>query len=106
MLKRGYDIHWEPIQTEQRIGKSSVKQFKDGMQTLLLVVRLIALFDPLKVFIPSATVLLIFGVLWAFIFFPGGFSVFAGFVILSGLLIFFFGILCDQVSQLRMEKYE
>ena len=106
MLKRGYDIQWEPIQTEQRIGKSSVKQLKDGLQALLLVVRLIALFDPLKVFLPTSSLLVLFGIVWSIVYFPGGFSVFAVVLILSGILIFFFGILCDQVSQLRLEKYE
>lgn len=106
VLKRKYNIHWTPIQTKPRIGKSSVKQVKHGIQTLLTIVRTITLFNPLKVFLPASIVLGIWGAGWSIIFWKGGFSIFGALLLLSALIIFFFGILCDQVSQMRLEKYE
>jgi glycosyltransferase involved in cell wall biosynthesis len=106
-LKRSYDIEWVPIKTVERQGKSSVRQIKHGSYVIYLILRIITLFHPLKVFFPVSIFLGVFGVIRGLIYLPnGGLSEFAGLLMLSGLIIFMFGILCDQVSQLRLEKYE
>jgi len=48
LLKGGYKVHYIPIITTKRLGKSSVK-IKDGFRTILLILRIIMLFDPLRV---------------------------------------------------------
>lgn len=106
-LKCRYDILWTPIKTVRRSGKSSVRQLRHGLYTLFLLLRIVTLFHPLKVFFPMAGVLAIAGTVWGIIYLPtGGFSVFSAILILSGLIVFMFGLLCDQVSQMRLEKYE
>ncbi|HSG67578.1 MAG TPA: glycosyltransferase family 2 protein, partial [Bacteroidales bacterium] len=58
-LKEGYNIATFPIIVEERVGrKSNVKFFKDGPKTLMLLLRIIMLFNPLKIFLPVS---LIFG---------------------------------------------
>jgi len=50
-LKEGYSIGTFPIVVGERVGRSSnVKFFKDGSKTLLLLLRIIMLFNPLKIF--------------------------------------------------------
>ena len=106
-LKRSYDIKWIPITTLQRKGKSSVRQIKHGFSTLILLLRIITLFHPLKVFGPVSAILTIAGVFWGGYYLRfGGLSIFSALLILSGVLIFMFGLLCDQISQLRLEKLE
>ena len=87
------------------MGKASILLVA-GYATLLLIIRLIALFDPLTFFIPIAAVAfltaLVYGTglaLWSGRGFPSA-AVFIG---LSGLLIFLLGIVCDQISALRLE---
>jgi hypothetical protein len=86
-------------------GKSLVCQHKDGLQTILLIIRIIVLFNPFKVFAPIALFLFFSGFLFSiygvfrFHRVPG-----TGIVtILSGIIIFFFGIIADQLSAMRRE---
>ncbi len=103
-VKSGYDVHFVPIKTRKRVGrKSSVAYFKDGLQTIMLIIRVIMLFNPLKIFIPLRLIL----------FFSGFFLSIIGIVqysripqsgtifILTSIFIFLFGILSDQVAALR-----
>lgn len=105
----GYSVAYYPIQTARRIGKSTVKQLKHGSSTLLLILRLVVLFNPLKVFIPTSLIFLFMGIIYevfAGVIFqpvhpkliPGAF-----FLMLTGVLIFFFGLVVDQISELRKQ---
>ena len=58
MLKSGRPVKWVPIKVKKRIGTSSVSQVRHGLQTLLLMVRLTTLFEPLKVFLPVSAIVL------------------------------------------------
>ncbi|MBU0759929.1 MAG: glycosyltransferase family 2 protein [Candidatus Omnitrophica bacterium] len=105
VIKGGYTIKYVPITTKKRVGKSSLNLFRDGYRTILLILSTIALFDPLRVFTPLAISL----------FIPG--SIYTGYqlvffhnvpdsgilLVISGMLIFFFGILAEQISQMRRQ---
>jgi glycosyltransferase involved in cell wall biosynthesis len=82
--------------------------FTTGFDTIVLILRLASLFQPLRIFIPASLSFIVMGVLWGlrYIILMQGVSVGAMLLILTGLLLFFFGLLTDQVAQLRLEKYE
>jgi len=103
-LTGGYPVSYVPIRTAERAGRpSNVKIMTDGFNSVLLIIRTIALFNPLRVFLPVAAVLLLVGGTYLFEELlrtqriPGG----AVLTVLSGILTFFFGILADQVSLIR-----
>jgi glycosyltransferase involved in cell wall biosynthesis len=106
LMNLGFFIKYEPIKVNKRIGISTVKQLKHGADTILLILRLIVLFKPLKVFLPASVILmtigLIYEIIWGIIAIPGV-KLLPGALLLfiSGLVIFFFGLLTDQVSELR-----
>ena len=116
LFKEGYNTAYVPIVTKPRVGSSTVHPIRDGINTIMLIIRVIALFDPLKVFVPTSALLFLVGaVYWiASIFYrlsqrndpalhiPSG----AVIVLVSSVIIFMFGILADQVSAIRREKYE
>lgn len=106
-LRAGYSVKYLPIKTDTRIGRpSNVRFFKDGYKTFLLIIRVIVLFNPLKVFIPASIVLFIIGTLFTIY----GIIVFGRapnmgiLTILSSILLFFMGILADQISAIRRER--
>ena len=104
--KIGYNINWVPVTTRKRTGKSTVRQARHGMQTLLLIIRIISLFDPFKVFLPTSIVIFGLGIIYAIFQIltpPGGIGEAPVFLLIAGLLIFFFGILADQIATLRRE---
>lgn len=109
-LKTQRDILWIPIVVDKRVGQSSVRQWKHGPQTLLLILRITVLFEPLKIFLSAAAVLALLacGMLVADLRFSHGTSIGNTTILLSvsALMVFLFGLVCDQVSSLRREKHE
>ncbi|MFH1956800.1 MAG: glycosyltransferase family 2 protein, partial [Patescibacteria group bacterium] len=63
-LKDGLNIKYIPIdlgQRDKRTSKSTVKPLKHGWQTILLILRVIMLFNPLKIFMPICIILFLLG---------------------------------------------
>ncbi len=99
-----------PVHVRRRIGESSVKLVRDGYGTLLLVIRLVALFDPLRVFLPPAFALMGLGIaygIFKYLTLPVylGLSVGALSLFLTGLMVFFLGVVCDQIAALRLDRF-
>jgi glycosyltransferase involved in cell wall biosynthesis len=106
-LKEGYSIATFPIHVAKRIGRSSnVKFMKDGSKTMLLLLRIIMLFNPLKVFFPGSILFTVMGLIWGI----HGFIVFgrfpnSGTILISlGMFLFFFGLLADQIAILNRKR--
>ncbi|MFZ4463145.1 MAG: glycosyltransferase family 2 protein [Bacteroidales bacterium] len=106
-LKEGYTIGTFPIVVEERVGRSSnVKFVKDGSKTMLLLIRIIMLFNPLKIFFPASVWMLLIGSGWgvAGYFIAGRFPNSAVLVVIMGMFIFFIGLLADQIALLNRAK--
>jgi glycosyltransferase involved in cell wall biosynthesis len=111
-LNLGLNLGYYPITTKKRIGKSTLKQIKHGSNVLLLILRLIVLFNPLKVFIPVSFFLISVGMIYEVYqgviilgfekarLIPGAF-----FLIITGVVIFFFGLVVDQISEMRKHQF-
>ena len=103
-----FKVDYLPIQVKKRKGNSTVKQLKHGSSTLLLILRLIVLFNPLKVFLPISFWFILIGLLYEISFgiiilYPNVKLIAAAFfMILTGILIFFFGLIADQISAMRI----
>ena len=77
---------------------------------MLLIIRLIALFDPLRVFLPPAFGLILLGVVYGifkYLTLPvyTGLSGGALSMFLTGVMVFLLGVVCDQIASLRLERY-
>ena len=51
-IKAGYNVTFEPIEARQRVGASKIKLARDGVRFLLIILRIVTLFSPLRVFLP------------------------------------------------------
>jgi glycosyltransferase involved in cell wall biosynthesis len=107
LASRGYRIDFLPIRVERRVGKSTVS-VATGFQTILLVLRLASLFNPLRVFLPLSLFFMIGGSLWTipYLLNGQGITVAAMLAFLTGVTLFGLGLICDQVAQLRLERFE
>jgi glycosyltransferase involved in cell wall biosynthesis len=106
LLKEGHDVSFVPVTVKKRVGKSTVKIFRDGFNTVLLIIRLTTLLDPFRVFIPTAVLLFMLGLGWSLQYLLAGAGLSTGglFLMISGVNIFFFGLLADQIAAMRREK--
>ena len=106
-LKEGYNVGTLDIEVSERKGrKSNVKMVKDGSKTLLLLFRIIMLFNPLKVFFPASIITFVVGVgfgITGFVLYDR-FSNGAVVLTMMGMFLFFIGLIADQISILNRRK--
>ena len=94
-----------PVQTGGRItGRSTINTYT-ALETLVEVLNIIMLFNPLRIFLSVAFVCLAFGVLWGIpILLRGrGVSVGSMLAIVTGLIFVFLGLVAEQLSQMRLQ---
>lgn len=109
MLERGYKGTEVPITVLKRIGKSSVKQVRDGARTLMLILRIFLIFKPLHFFGAIGGIVFICGLIYSLqisLMEGGGFPVLGAVVLLTGVQVMLLGLVMDQVSALRRERFE
>ncbi|HKO90569.1 MAG TPA: glycosyltransferase family 2 protein [Polyangiaceae bacterium] len=107
LASRGYRVEFVPILVERRVGTSTVS-VATGFQTILLILRLASLFNPLRIFLPLALLFILGGAAWTipYLLAGRGVTVLAMLSVLTGVLLFGLGLICDQVAQLRLERFE
>ena len=104
-LKDKRSIKFIPIEVKKRAGlsKSTVKT-RDSLTTLILIFRLIMLFSPLRIFFPVSLALFFIGLgFLAFDIISMNISDSTTFLFVASILIFFFGLLADQIAAIRRE---
>jgi glycosyltransferase involved in cell wall biosynthesis len=104
MLEQGYPISFYPVETEARIGKSKVK-LMDGFNTMALVLRIIMLFAPLRIFVRGGVILLLLSMIYSLVLalsFGTGVPVGGALGIMAGGMSLVVGLIADQISQLRL----
>ena len=62
---RGLSVKYVPINYHERVGSSKISPFRDGFNFILLILRSITYFNPLKIFLPLSTLLFISSVVVA-----------------------------------------
>ncbi|MBI5209848.1 MAG: glycosyltransferase family 2 protein [Elusimicrobia bacterium] len=102
----GYSVTFVPVTVYERAGRASnVNVVSDGINTVIMIMRTISLFNPLRVFIPAAVVCGVIGVGMTIlnIGLHGRVPNTGVVMSLGALLILLFGILADQFSLLRRQ---
>jgi glycosyltransferase involved in cell wall biosynthesis len=102
-FRGGFTVGYVPIEIQPRASGVSSVTVSDGFRTLLLIIRLVTIFAPLRVFLPVSAATLAIGVFYIIHAYStiGEASLKGILMILAALHFFLFGILVDQVSALR-----
>ena len=106
-IKLGHGVGVVPIQVRPRVGRrSNVRHGRDGMKTLLLLLRIIMLFNPLKIFLPGAVAVGLWGLILAALNIWENSRVSNGAVtvMVFSMMLFFFGLQADQISMLNLRE--
>jgi len=101
----GYNVKFIPIDVNVRQGgRSKVNVLKDGVKFIVLIIRMVSLFKPLKVFVPISVFSFVLGLLWSIrtITFSGGLSSAVAILFMVGIFTLLFGLLADQIAETRL----
>ena len=107
-IRSGRAVKYIPIATKHRIGKSKIKLFHDGLEFLLIIIKIAMSFSPFRVFLPVASFLFFLGVgryVYTYSQF-GEFTNMSHLLINSSIIVFMLGLIAEQVASLRLEKGE
>jgi hypothetical protein len=104
-LRAGYNVAFEEIHARARIGTSKIRLSSDGPRFLLIILRVITIFSPLRIFLPISAVLLLLGAgygVWTVLRYT---QVTDSSVLLitAALLIFLVGLVSEQIAALRFD---
>jgi glycosyltransferase involved in cell wall biosynthesis len=103
LLCSGHAVHYEPIECARRVGTSKIRaaHFKSFV---LLVLRTVVLFNPLKIFLPLGLMLFLVG-FSKFIYdlFLWNLSETAVMAFLAAIVVWSVGLLADMIARLQLK---
>jgi glycosyltransferase involved in cell wall biosynthesis len=104
-IKAGYNVAFEPAEARPRSGASKIRLARDGAKFFVIILKIVTIFSPLRVFLPLAAAALVVGVtygVWNVVMharIPNG----AVLLILFSVVVFLVGLVSEQISALRFE---
>jgi len=95
-----------PIHINNRKSGRSTINLRTAFETILEILNIAMLFNPLRIFFPAALFFILFGFAWGFpiILRKDGVSVGAMLAIVSGLLLLFIGLIASQLASIRLSS--
>jgi glycosyltransferase involved in cell wall biosynthesis len=104
-VKAGYNVRFEPIEARQRVGTSKIRLSKDGPKFLLIMLRIMTIFSPLRIFVPISVASFAVG---------AGYAVWtiveqrhvtnsSVLLIIFSVIVFLVGLISEQISALRFD---
>jgi glycosyltransferase involved in cell wall biosynthesis len=104
-IKAGYNVRFEPIHAQPRLGHSKIRFARDGAKFFVILLKVITIFSPLRVFLPLSALSFIVGTVYGALNFvvngriPNG----AVLLILFAVIVFLVGLVSEQISSLRFD---
>ena len=104
-IKAGYNVAFEATEAHPRIGTSKIRLARDGAKFLMIILKIVTIFSPLRVFVPIALATFLLGAaygIWNVAVharIPNG----SVLLILFAVLVFLVGLVSEQISALRFE---
>ncbi len=104
-IRAGYNVTFVPIEAQTRVGHSKINLSRDGMGFLLILLRVITIFSPLRIFLPVSLAAFALGT---------GYGIFtiiterhvtnsSVLLITLAVIVFLVGLISEQISALRFE---
>jgi glycosyltransferase involved in cell wall biosynthesis len=103
-IKKRHLVLEHPITIKPRANGKSTVNTLTAIQTVMDIINIAMLFNPLRIFLPLSLFCIGFGFAWGIpiMLRARGVSVGAMLAIVTGLLCFFFGLIAEQLSAMRM----
>ena len=109
VLRSGRSMKYMPINVQKRTtGKSKISPFKDGVQFLMIIIKICTLYSPLRVFLPVSFGLFLLGLSYYLFTYvsSGRFSNMSLLLFTTSIIIFMMGLVSEQICQMRFDRSE
>ncbi|HEY7171365.1 MAG TPA: glycosyltransferase family 2 protein [Vicinamibacterales bacterium] len=104
-LKAGYSVRFEPIEAARRRGASKIRLGSDGIGFFLILLKVITIYSPLRIFAPVSVAAFAAGAAYALwtIATQSHVTNSSVLLILTSIVIFLIGLVSEQIASLRFE---
>ena len=109
VLRSGRSVKYVTIQGETRKkGKSHIKFTRDGIRFFMIIIKICALYSPLRIFLPVSFFLFFVGLsYYLYTYFTWGrFTNMSALLFTTSIIIFMMGLVSEQICQMRFERSE
>jgi glycosyltransferase involved in cell wall biosynthesis len=104
-IKAGYSVRFVPIEAGRRQGESKIRLGADGVGFLLILLKLITIFSPLRIFLPISAASFLVGAgyaVWTIVT-QSHVTNSSVLLILFSVVVLLVGLISEQISSLRFE---
>ncbi len=104
-IKAGYSVRFEPIEAAARAGRSKIRLGSDGMGFFLILLKVITIYSPLRIFVPISAASFLLGAVYAAwtIMTQSHVTNSSVLLIVLSVIILLVGLISEQISSLRFE---
>jgi glycosyltransferase involved in cell wall biosynthesis len=104
-MRAGYSVRFEPVEAAQRVGASKIRLGADGFNFFLILLKVITIFSPMRIFAPISAAAFLLGAAY------GAWTIATQahvtnssvLLILLSVVILLVGLVSEQISSLRIE---
>ena len=104
-LRAGYNVTFLPVEARQREGSSKIRLGSDGPKFVLIILRVMTIFSPLRVFLPVAAASFVLGFgygVWTIIT-QQHITNSSVLLIMLSVVVLLIGLVSEQISALRFD---
>jgi len=107
-IKAGYNVGFEPIEAAQRTGRSKIRLVSDGGRFFLIILKIVTIFSPLRVFLPLSAGAFALGAAYAAwtIATQSKITNSSVLLIVLAVIVFLMGLVSEQIASLRFQDRE
>ena len=105
-FRSAYAVAYESLAVHQRVGKSHIRPFRDGVRFLLIIFKIATLYSPLKLFVPTSILFLLMGLgnyVHTFITIHR-FTNMSVLMLSASVIIFLIGLISEQITALMYRR--
>jgi glycosyltransferase involved in cell wall biosynthesis len=105
-LKAGHNVTFVTIAARARVGDSKIRPLHDGVKFLLIILKIVTLYSPLKVFFPAAALSFLLGAgygLWNVVE-HGKIPMGSALLIQLAVVVFLVGLVSEQIAASQDRK--
>jgi glycosyltransferase involved in cell wall biosynthesis len=104
-IKAGYSVRFEPVEAGRREGVSKIRLGSDGLRFFFILLKVITIFSPLRIFVPISAAAFAIGAAYAVwtIITQSHVTNSSVLLIVLSVIVFLVGLVSEQISSLRFE---